>query len=65
MTETVFLEEGDLQATTLALDGGDEGVVRVPGDGGGEISTRRVVDITTISERWILSGSDLRSGNRV
>ena len=55
MTEAVFLEEGNLQTAALTLDGGNERVVRVPGNGGGEISTGRVIDITTMGEKGMLN----------
>ena len=55
MTEAVFLEEGNLQAAALTLDGGNERVVRVPGNGGGEISTGRVIDVTTKGKKGILN----------
>lgn len=66
MTKTVFLKEGDLQTTTLLLDGSNQGVVRVPGNGGSKAKARGIIHITARSKRFESKEDSkvLREGNR-
>lgn len=52
MTKTIFLKEGDLQTTTLLLDGSNQRVVRVPGNSGSKTKARGIIHITARSKRF-------------